>query len=62
SSRHRSSNRLRSFDQPQSRADYTLRQQVVTNQEAASQDILDRALVLENLERLRWRGGRMVLV
>ncbi|MHC4853737.1 MAG: HNH endonuclease, partial [Planctomycetota bacterium] len=30
SSRHRSSNRLRSFDQPQSRADYTLRQQVVT--------------------------------
>ncbi|MHC4854248.1 MAG: hypothetical protein ACYTF5_19775 [Planctomycetota bacterium] len=36
--------------------------QVHCNQEAASQDTLDRAFVLENIDRLRWRGGRMVLV
>ena len=57
---------VRASKQLRSRADYSLRQQaagqVPPNQEAASQDILDRAFVLENIDRLRWRRGRMVLI
>ncbi|MHC5070586.1 MAG: HNH endonuclease [Planctomycetota bacterium] len=74
--RVRASSGLRSSNQPRSRVDYTTNQaatrqaatsqpatrQVHCNQEAASQDTLDRAFVLENIDRLRRRGGRMVLV